>query len=96
MDHDRLQIDLSAALAPAQSPAGVVLLSPLDARVLRAVDPSDIRTVARIAKLAGCGEDVAASSLRRLRRRMLIEPDGSRPTGWLRIHRGDLFLEHQP
>jgi hypothetical protein len=83
-------------LTPAQLPAGVVLLSALDARVLRAVDPSYIRTLARIAKLAGCAEDLAASALKRLRRRMLIEPDGSRPTGWLRTHRGELFLEHQP
>jgi hypothetical protein len=94
MDHDPLEI--SAALSPAQLPAGVVLLSPLDARVLRAVDSSYIRTVAGIAKLAGCAEDLTASSLKRLRRRMLIEPDGSRPTGWLRTHRGELFLEHQP
>lgn len=96
MEHDPLELDLSAALAPAQLPAGVVLLSPLDARVLRAVDPFDIRTLARIAKLADCAEDLAASALKRLRRRMLIEPDGSRPTGWLRTHRGELFLEHQP
>jgi hypothetical protein len=96
MDHDPLEIDLSAALTPAQWPAGVVLLSPIDARVLRAVDPSYIRTLARIAKLADCAEDLAASALKRLRRRLLIEPDGSRPTGWLRTHRGELFLEHQP
>jgi hypothetical protein len=50
----------------------------------------------RVAKVAGCGEDVAASSLKRLRRRLLIEPDGRRPTGWLRTRRGDVFLEHQP
>ena len=96
MDHDPFPIELSAALTPAQLPAGVVLLSPLDARVLRAVDPSYIRTPARIAKLAGCGEDLAASALKRLRRRMLIEDDGCRPMGWLRTHRGELFLEHQP
>lgn len=71
-------------------------LSPLDARVLRAADPSYIRPVARVAKLAGCAEDVAASSLRRLRVRMLVEDDGRRPAGWLRTHRGDLVLEHQP
>lgn len=96
MDHDPLEIDLAAAQAPAQLPAGVVLLSPLDARVLRAVDPSSIRTPARIAQLAGCVEDVAASALKRLRRRMLVEDDGRRPMGWLRTHRGELFLEHQP
>jgi hypothetical protein len=96
MDHDSLDVDLSTALTPARLPAGVVLLSPLDARVLRAVDPSYIRKVARIAKLAGCGEDIAASALKRLRRRMLVEDDGCRPMGWLRTHRGELFLEHQP
>ena len=96
IDHDPLQTDVSGALRPAQLPAGVVLLSPVDARVLRAVDPSYIRTVARIAKLAGCADDVAASSLKRLRRRMLTEPDGCRPTGWLRTRHGDLMLEHQP
>jgi hypothetical protein len=95
MDHDPLELDLSAELTPTQLPDGVVLLSPLDARVLRAVDPSYLRTVARIAKHAGCAEDLAASAIKRLRRRLLIEPDGSRPTGWLRTHRGELFLEHQ-
>lgn len=96
MDHDPLQSDLSAALTPGQRPAGVVLLSPLDARVLRAVDPFYIRTVERVAKLAGCDQDVATSALKRLRVRMLIEDDGCRPMGWLRTHRGELFLEHQP
>jgi hypothetical protein len=96
MDHGPLEIDLTAAHAPAQPPAGVVLLSPLDTRVLRAVDPSYIRSVERVAELAGCGEDLAASALKRLRRRMLIEDDGCRPMGWLRTHRGELFLEHQP
>jgi hypothetical protein len=74
----------------------VVLLSPLDARVLRAVDPSYIRIVERVAKPAGCSEDLVASALKRLRRRILIEDDGCRPVGWLRTHRGELFLEHQP
>ena len=96
MDHDPLQLDLSAALTPARLPAGVVLLSPLDRRVLRATDPRYELTVAQVAKLADCAQDVVASALRRLSRRMLIEPDGSRPTGWLRTHRGELFLEHQP
>lgn len=77
-------------------PVGGARLSPLDARVLRAVDASYIRSVAGVAKLAGCAEDVAASSLRRLRVRMLVEDDGCRPTGWLRTDRGDLMLEHQP
>ena len=71
-------------------------LSPLDARVLRATDPSRERTVARVAQLADCSEDLAQSSLRRLRGRMLVEVDGSRPTGWLRAREGDLVLEHQP
>lgn len=94
MDRDPLEI--SVALTPPQLPAGVVLLSPLDARVLRAVDPFYIRSVERVAKLAGCGEQLAASALKRLRRRMLIEDDGCRPMGWLRTYRGELFLEHQP
>lgn len=96
MSQDRRQSDLSASQARAALPAGVVLLSPLDARVLRAVEPLRERTAARIAEFAGCPEDLAKSVLRRLRARMLIEPDGRRPTGWLRTHRGDLCLEHQP
>lgn len=71
-------------------------LSPLDARVLRATDPLRERTVERVARLADCSEDLARSSLRRLRGRMLVEPDGGRPTGWLRTHYGDVALEHQP
>jgi hypothetical protein len=71
-------------------------LSSLDARVLRATDPWRERRVERVAQLAGCCEDVAASSLRRLRARMLVETDGCRPTGWLRTCRGDVALEHQP
>jgi hypothetical protein len=96
MEHDPLELDLSGALTPARLPAGVVLLSPLDARVLRAVDPFYIRSAERVAKLAGCSEDLAASALKRLRRRILVEDDGCRPMGWLRTHRGELFLEHQP
>jgi hypothetical protein len=72
------------------------VLSPVDARVLRATDPLRVRTVGRVAQLAGCSEDVARSCLRRLRGRMLVEPDGSRPTGWLRTREGDVALEHQP
>jgi hypothetical protein len=71
-------------------------LSPLDARVLRATDPFRERTVGRVARLADCSEDLAGSSLRRLRGRMLVEPDGCRPTGWLRTREGDVALEHQP
>jgi hypothetical protein len=71
-------------------------LSGLDARVLRATDPVRERTAARVALLVGCSEDVAASCLWRLRGRMLVEVDGCRPTGWLRTHRGDVVLEHQP
>jgi hypothetical protein len=69
-------------------------LSELDARVLRATDPLRVRRAERVARLACCAEDVAASSLRRLRGRMLVEVDGSRPTGWLRTRDGDLALEH--
>ncbi len=73
-----------------------LMLSPLDGRVLRATDPFRERTVVRLAELAGCSEDVVSSCLRRLRGRMLVEPDGCRPTGWLRTRRGDVALEHQP
>ena len=72
------------------------VLSELDARVLRATDAFAVHRVDRVARLAGCSEELAASSLRRLRGRMLVEPDGCRPTGWLRTRRGDLALEHQP
>jgi hypothetical protein len=71
-------------------------LSDLDARILRATEPLRERTAVRVAQLAGCSEEVASSCLRRLRGRMLVEVDGCRPTGWLRTHRGDLALEHQP
>ena len=72
------------------------MLSPLDARVLRATDAFDVHRIDRVAWLAGCSEELAASSLRRLRRSLLVEPDGSRPTGWLRTHRGEVVLEHTP
>lgn len=71
-------------------------LNPLDARVLRATDALRVRRVARVARLACCSEELVRSSLGRLRAGMLVEPDGCRPTGWLRTHRGDLALEHQP
>jgi hypothetical protein len=71
-------------------------LSAFDARVLRATDPLRVRRVERVARLAGCSEELAHSSLRRLRGRMLVEDDGSRPSGWLRTHSGDVALEHQP
>jgi len=71
-------------------------LSPLDARVLRAVDLWYVLSAARIATRAGCSEELARSSLKRLRKRLLIEPDGSRPTGWQRTHHGDVVLERQP
>ena len=71
-------------------------LSPLDVRVLRATDPLQVRQVERVARMADCSEDVARSSLRRLRGRMLVEPDGSRPSRWLRTRDGDVALEHQP
>jgi hypothetical protein len=78
------------------SGVGSLVLSALDARVLRATDPLRERTAERVAWIAGCSEDVAASCLRRLRGRMLVEVDGCRPTGWLRTHRGDVALEHAP
>jgi hypothetical protein len=71
-------------------------LTALDARVLRATDPMGVRRVECIARLACCAEDLAASALRRLRGRMLVEVDGSRPSGWLRTREGDLALEHAP
>ena len=73
-----------------------VTLSPVDARVLRATDPSFERSAARIAELAGCSEDVAASCLRRLRARMLVEPNRYRPAGWVRTCAADVVLEHTP
>lgn len=76
--------------------AAWLMLSELDARVLRATDPFRERTVERVARLVGCEGDVARSCLRRLRGRMLVEPDGCRPTGWLRTRLGDVALEHQP
>jgi hypothetical protein len=74
----------------------LLTMSPLDARVLRATDPLRERTAARVAGIVGCSDDVSGSCLRRLRGRMLVEVDGCRPTGWLRTHRGDVALEHQP
>jgi hypothetical protein len=71
-------------------------LSSLDARVLRATDAFHVRSVERVAQLADCSEDVARSCLRRLRGRMLVEVDGSRPARWLRARDGDVALEHQP
>lgn len=73
-----------------------MVLTPLDARVLRATDPLRLRGVDRVALLAGCSEELARSSLRRLRIRMLVEDDGERPSGWLRTYDGDVVLEHQP
>ena len=61
-------------------------LSALDARVLRATDPLRERTAERVAGIVGCSEDVAASCLRRLRGRMLVEVDGC-PPDWLAAHR---------
>jgi hypothetical protein len=87
--------------APERSGGRVVIgswlvLSELDARVLRATDPSRVRRVERVARLACCSEELAASSLRRLRGRMLVEVDGCRPRGWLRTRDGDVVLEHTP
>ena len=73
-----------------------VTLSPVDAGVLRATDPLCERSAARIAQLAGCSADVAASCLRRLRTRMLVDADRYRPAGWVRTYEGDVVLEHTP
>jgi len=74
----------------------VVTLSELDARALRATDPRYERSPEMIGDLAGCAADVALSTLRRLRCGYLVEDDGERPQRWLRTHRGDVVLEHQP
>ena len=71
-------------------------LSAVDARVLRATDARYERSSERVGELAGCAADVALSALRRLRVRELVEDDGCRPQRWLRTHRGDVALEHQP
>ena len=71
-------------------------LTLLDARVLRATDAYRERTAERVARMAGCSEEEARRSLKRLRGKLMIEPDGRRPTGWLRTRRGDLALEHAP
>jgi len=76
--------------------SSVVALSELDARVLRATDPRYERSPEKIGDLAGCAADVALSTLRRLRCACLVEDDGERPQRWLRTHRGDVVLEHQP
>jgi len=77
--------------------AGLVLvLSALDARVLRATDARYERSPEKIGELAGCAADVALSTLRRLRVRTLVEDDGERPQRWLRTRRGDVALEHAP
>jgi hypothetical protein len=73
-----------------------LMLSALDARVLRATDAWYERSPESIAELAGCTADVALSTLRRLRVSCLVEDDGERPQRWLRTHRGDVVLEHQP
>jgi hypothetical protein len=72
------------------------VLSALDARVLRATDARYERSPEKVGELAGCAADVALSVLRRLRVRGLVEDDGCRPQRWLRTHRGDVALEHQP
>ena len=71
-------------------------LAPLDARVLRATDAYRERTAERVARMAGCSEEEARRSLKRLRGKVMIEPDGRCPTGWLRTRHGDLALEHAP
>jgi hypothetical protein len=71
-------------------------VSALDARVLRATDARYERSPEKIGELSGCAADVALSVLRRLRGACLVEDDGCRPQRWLRTHRGDVALEHQP
>jgi hypothetical protein len=73
-----------------------LVLSALDARVLRATDARYERSPERIGELADCMADVALSTLRRLRGAYLVEDDGCLPQRWLRTHRGDVALEHQP
>jgi hypothetical protein len=73
-----------------------LMLSALDARVLRATDARYERSPERIGELAGCAGDVSLSVLRRLRGSGLVEDDGCRLQRWLRTHRGDVALEHQP
>jgi len=73
-----------------------VTLSPVDARVLRATHPLCERSAARIAQLAGCSEEIAASCLRRLRARTLVESNRYRPAGWVRTFAGDVVPEHTP
>jgi hypothetical protein len=72
------------------------VLGELDVRVLRATDPRYERSPEKIGELTGCAADVALSVLRRLRGGYLVEDDGERPQRWLRTHRGDVVLEHQP
>ena len=72
------------------------VLSGLDVRVLRATDARYERSPEKVGELAGCAADVALSTLRRLRIACLVEDDGERPQRWLRTHRGDVALEHQP
>ena len=76
--------------------AASLMLSSLDVRVLRATDAWYERSPEKVGELAGCVADVALSALRRLRVRDLVEDDGCRPQRWLRTHRGDVALEHQP
>jgi hypothetical protein len=72
-----------------------LMLSALDARVLRATDPRYERSPEKVGELAGCATDVALSTLRRLRDVYLVEDDGCRPQRWLRTYHGDVALEHQ-
>lgn len=46
----------------------------------------------RVARLAGCSEDVAGSCLRRLRGRMLVEDDGYTDTRALERSPGSLYM----
>ena len=71
-------------------------LTVLDARALRATDAYRERSAECVARMAGCSQEEARRSLKRLRGKLMIEPDGRCLTGWLRTRRGDLALEHAP
>jgi hypothetical protein len=68
-------------------------ITDIDRKILPATDRWHERTPRRVAEIAGVDETVAASSLRRLRARMLVDVDGSRPSRYLRTHAGDQALE---
>jgi hypothetical protein len=68
-------------------------VSALEARILRATDPVQTRTADRIGRFARVEIAVALPCLRRLRKRYLVDDDGSHPRRWLRTQQGDVALE---